>query len=132
MNRNGKTYASLAEDTNKTPRTNWDGLDLPPEVGPRDVKFWHPDFCWEVRNLRIRRSKYLNNNGKSFSLFFHGNYKLGNTFIAGATHYVHVLKQNETYGNTEPQRLSFNAALIPHMIQILEDLKSEIDSYDKN
>lgn len=53
-------------------------------------------------------------------------------YVVGATNYVHVLKQNEGYGNSEPQRLSFNATLLPHVIQILQDLNDEIESCVKN
>ena len=65
MTRGTRLYGALTEDVIKTPRKSWVGLDLPGDINPRDVQFWHPNFCFEVRNLRIRRSKYLNNNGKA-------------------------------------------------------------------
>ena len=64
MNRSAKTYAAVIDDLVKVPRTNWDGVDLPTDIGPRDIQFWHPRFCYEVRNLRIRWSKPFSANIK--------------------------------------------------------------------
>ena len=64
MNRSAKTYAAVMDDLVKVPRTNWDGMDLPTDISPRDTHFWSPRFCFEVRNLRVRRSKLMTANGK--------------------------------------------------------------------
>ena len=63
MNRASRTYAPILEDLVQVPMTNWDGIDLPVDISPRDVQFWSKQFCYEVRNLRFRRSKYLTANG---------------------------------------------------------------------
>ena len=68
MSRATRTYAPLMEDVVKAPRKDWTGLDLPDDVKPRDDQFWHPSYCYEVRNLRIRRSKMMTNNGNLPSL----------------------------------------------------------------
>ena len=63
MNRASRTYAPIMEDLVQVPRTNWDGIDLPADISPRDVQFWSKQFCYEIRNLRFRRSKYLTASG---------------------------------------------------------------------
>ena len=57
MNRAQRRY-NIYENVIKTPSTNWNGRNLPEEIKPFDETFFQPSFCYGLRNMRIRRSKF--------------------------------------------------------------------------